>query len=40
MEQGSKFGGRVQRSVIAAIQSAWAPAASNGDKLDDGYDDQ
>lgn len=39
MEQGTKFGGRLKRSVIATIQSAGAPSASDGDKLDDGFDD-
>jgi len=39
MEQGTKLGGSLKRSVIATIQSSGAPSASDGDKLDDGYDD-
>lgn len=40
MEQGTKLGWRIQRSVTTTVQSARAPAESDGDKLDDGYDDR
>jgi len=36
MEQGAKLGGRVERSVVAAVQGAGTSSKSDGNKLDDG----
>lgn len=38
MEQGTKLGGRLERSVIATVQSAGTSSTCDGNKFDDRYD--